>query len=67
MAENSKIECNICKSREAMLRIMQIIDDLPELDIAHYDAEITAVYNAADEAKDTLICYCDIYAQEPTP
>lgn len=52
-APGSDAACDLCKLQSAMKRIMDDIETLPEIG-AFYDDQITAVFNAADDA------YCSL-------
>ena len=53
-------ECSFCKGREALQKIMRIIEEeLPETGASFYDDPITDLFNQADDACGTWRCYCE--------
>ena len=50
-------ECDLCKAREAMKKIMAIIEEIPDFNIPYFDDAITDAYNSADETYGRLRHY----------
>ena len=50
--------CQFCQTRKKLKKIIAILETVPEIGSALYDDEITAVYNAAEDAASIWQCYC---------
>jgi hypothetical protein len=50
-------DCDLCYARAAMKRVMEIIEEIPDFNIAYFDDPITACYSAADNAYGLLRHY----------
>ena len=50
-------DCDLCYARAAMKRVMEIIEDTPDFNVALFDDALNDVYEAADNAYGLLRHY----------
>ena len=55
------MECELCKGRKVMQKVMKILDDeMPEpISTPFYDDPISDIYDALDNAMSTWQCMCE--------
>ena len=58
-------DCKFCKARFLMVKIKNVIEQLPDMGIPMYDDPVDNVYKAADKAM--VVLKCDCKARKETP